>query len=182
MKTTPSIMHATCLMLLLHASPALAESELLLTADTPIAKVLPRSPERAPLTLPELEFNFRIRASCSDDLEPASISLAVADTRRTFNSAQIASGKLDAVRLRIPASQIAPVVIANFCVEANGDDPTIMATGETPPLTIRSALSAHASLLCASESHQSMKYSSTALDVLLQCDEVVRNSGQTLPL
>ena len=170
MKTTPSTLHAACQILLFHAFPVLAESELLLTADTPTATVLPRGPERAPLTLPELEFNFRIHASCSDDLEPASISLAVADTRRTFDSAQIASGESDAVSLRIPASQIAPVVIANFCVEANGDDPVVMPANEAPPLIIRSALSAHASLLCAGESHQSMKYSSAALDVLLHCD------------
>jgi hypothetical protein len=123
------------------SGPVIAEGELMLFPDTPTAQVNPRAAERSPLALPELEYNFRIHARCHEDHEATSLSLAVADTRQTFNHSQIASGQLDAVNLRIPSGQIAPLVIANFCVATDAE------TGnENPqlPLLIRSALSAHA--------------------------------------
>ena len=138
----------------------------MLFADTPTAQVIPRAAERSPLALPDLEYNFRIHARCHDDLEATSLSLAIADSRQSFNQSQIASGELNTVNLRIPSSQIAPLVIANFCVAPD------TATGEEnpqPPLLIQSALTAHVSLLCASEGNQSMKYASAPLDVELHC-------------
>jgi hypothetical protein len=149
---------------------ALAESDLTLSADTPTAQVKPRSAERAPLVLPELEYNFRIQANCHDDLEATSISLAVADTRRTFDHAQITSGELNAVNLRIPANQIAPVLIADFCIAPTDAGQISPATGRQHPMTVRSALSAQASLLCVAEGHRSMKYASATLDVQLVCE------------
>ncbi|MEQ9561784.1 MAG: hypothetical protein RLN69_04625, partial [Woeseiaceae bacterium] len=98
------------------SAPCFAESELMLVADTPTAQVIPRAAERSPLALPDLEYNFRIHARCRDDLEATSLLLAVADSRQTFNQSQIASGELSTVNLRVPSSQIAPLVIANFCV------------------------------------------------------------------
>lgn len=148
---------------------AVAESDLTLSADMPTAPVKPRSAERAPLVLPLLEYNFRIQANCHEDLEAVSISLAVADTRRTFDRAQIASGELNAVNLQIPSNQIAPVLIANFCV-APTETGRDSAVPRQLPLTIRSALSAQASLLCAAEGRQSMKYASATLDVQLVCE------------
>lgn len=170
MKYPPSIALA-CVLALATSHSAMAEGNLTLTADTPSAPVKPRSAARAPLVLPELEYNFRIQADCHDNLEAASLSLAVADTRRTFNQTQIASGDLNAVNLRIPASQIAPVLIANFCVAATEADPVAATRGRQLPITISSALSAQASLLCAAEGRQSMRYASATLDVQLVCED-----------
>jgi hypothetical protein len=160
---------STILFILLASTvsgPVIAESELTLFADTPTARVNPRAAERSPLALPELEYNFRVKARCHDDLEATSLLLAVADTRQTFNRSQIASGELDAVNLRIPSSQIAPLVIANFCVAPDAETDKV---NSQLRLLIRSALSAHASLLCVSEGNQSMKYASARLDVELHC-------------
>jgi hypothetical protein len=157
-----------------------AESDLTLSADTPTAQVEPRSAERAPLVLPELEYNFSIQVNCHDNLEAASISLAVADTRRTFDHTQIASGELNAFSLRIPANQIAPVVIADFCITPTDGSQDPATTGRQLPMTLRSALSAQASLLCVAEGHQSMKYASAALDVQLVCEH--RGGEAELPL
>jgi hypothetical protein len=147
---------------------AFAESELTLLADVPTALVTHRAAERSPLELPDLEYNFRIQAQCHGDLEAASLLLAVADTRRAFDQSQIASGELNAVTMRIPSSQIAPLVIADFCVAP--DDETGNESSQLP-LIIRSALSAQASLLCVNESFKSMKYASAPLDVQLQCKQ-----------
>jgi hypothetical protein len=151
----------------LPSTPVPAETVLKFSADTPTANVTPRSRERAPLELPDLEYQFSIDAVCSDDLSPAFLSLAVADTRRTFNAEQIVAGALDDVRLLVPARQIAPVVIANFCVaEGDADQGTTSASS----LTVHAALSAQASLLCIGDTDRSMKYASTSLDVMLVCE------------
>jgi len=140
----------SCLLPVLSSTPASAETVLKFSADTPTANVMPRSRERAPLQLPDLEYQFRIDAVCRDDLSPASLSLSVADTRRTFN-----------------AAQIAPVVIANFCV-SEGD--ANQASTSNSSLTVHSALSAQASLLCIGDTDRSMKYASANLDVILVCE------------
>ncbi len=93
--------------------------------------------------------------------------MAVADTRRTFNAAQIVAGALDEVRLLVPADQIAPVVIANFCVtDGDADQPATSVSH----LTVHAALSAQASLLCIGDTDRSMKYASANLDVMLVCE------------
>ncbi|HEX9852960.1 MAG TPA: hypothetical protein VGA68_08090 [Woeseiaceae bacterium] len=156
-------------LLALSPTPALAETVLTFSADAPMAKVSPRSRERSPLQLPDLEYQFRIDAVCKSGLSPASLSLAVADTRRNFNAEQIAAGALNDVRLLVPAAQIAPVVIQNFCV-AEGDD--VDSASAASHLTVPSALSAQASLLCLGQADHAMRYASVNLDVLLVCDSV----------
>lgn len=167
----------SCVLAVLSTMPASAEMLLKFSADTPTANVLPRGRERAPLQLPDLEYQFRIDAACRESLSPVSLSVAVADTRRTFTAKQIDDGALQDVRLVIPAAQIAPVVIADFCV-AESD------TGNTSPaapssLTVHAALSAQASLLCAGDQDRSMKYASASLDVVLVCDHSGDESGQS---
>lgn len=151
----------------LSSTPLHAEAMLSVSASTPTAKVSPRSRERAPLNLPDLEYQFSIDAVCHGGMSPASLSLAVADTRRSFNAEQITGGELDQVRLLVPAAQIAPVVVQNFCV-AEGDSGSLESAAS--PLTVPAALSVQASLLCLDETDQSMKYASASLDVMLLCD------------
>jgi hypothetical protein len=155
------------------AQTVLADAGLRLSADTPSVNVMPRNPGRGPLSLPDLEYRFNIRASCRNDTTPASLSLAVADTRRSFNSEQIASGELDDVRLTVPAAQIAPVVIADFCVAEHVDIDVIGQRNAGSLLAMRAALSAQASLMCAGENSQTITYASEALNLVLVCD----NSG-----
>jgi hypothetical protein len=160
-----------CVMWSQALQPAWADAELRLSADTPTANVMPRVPGRAPLPLPELEYQFRVDALCRDDLTPASLTLGVADTRRTLDSAQIASGELDSVRLRIPASQIPPVIVTDFCI--GGPDSTESSGPASAPnrMTINGALSAQASVLCLGEDSPAMLYASVLLDVTLVCTD-----------
>ena len=160
-------------------SPMQASAEMLLkfSANTPTANVLPRGRERAPLQLPDLEYQFRIDAVCRESLSPVSLSLAVADTRRSFNAEQIDDGALRDVRLVIPAAQIAPVVVANFCVTESDAGNAIPAAPSS--LTVHAALSAQASLLCAGDEDRSMKYASASLDVLLVCYQSSEESEES---
>lgn len=153
----------------LSLTPVSAETVLKFSAGTPTANVMPRGRERAPLHLPDLEYQFSIDAVCRDDLSPASLSLAVADSRRTFNAEQIVAGALDDIRLLVPAEQIAPVMIADFCV-VEGDADQAITSASSLTLTVHAALSAQASLLCIGDTGRSMKYASANLDVILICE------------
>ena len=167
----------SCALAVLSPMQASAEMLLRFSADTPTANVLPRGRERAPLQLPDLEYQFRIDAACRENLSAVALSVAVADTRRTFSAKQIDDGALQDVRLVIPAAQIAPVVIADFCVAENDTSHTNPA--EPSSLTVHAALSAQASLLCASDEDRSMKYASASLDVVLVCDQGSEESGRS---
>jgi hypothetical protein len=147
-------------------------ADLQVSATTPTARIEPRDPGRGPVALPELEYTFRIDAVCRGNLAPASLSLAVADTRLILDSKQIESGNLQAIRLRIPAKQIAPVVVTDFCVVDQTVAEPAAPIAFQSPLVIRAALSAQVSMLCPEEAgqSQSMKYASALLDVTLVCD------------
>ncbi len=170
------LLFALSLLIAVLSVPVSAETVLKFSADTPTASVIPRNGERAPLQLPDLEYQFRIEAVCRDDLSPASLSLAVADTRRTFNAEQIVAGELEDVRLLVPAAQIAPVVIANFCIAESEPDQSITSASS---LTVHAALSAQASLLCTGDMDHAMKYASANLDVMLICENRNDESHET---
>jgi hypothetical protein len=91
-----------------------------------------------------------------------------------FADSSVAS--LQELRLLIPAKQLAPIAIAAFCVAAAPsvdasipDASSEPASGRSQEMTIVSALSAHASLLCTSDSDQAITYVSAPLDIRLVC-------------
>jgi hypothetical protein len=174
MKNLPQLL--VTLLPMLASQPSIADTDaaglaigLRLSSDTPTVEVKPRNRERAPLVLPDLEFQIQIDAVCADSTTPASLSLGVADTRRSFSSAQILAGEFQTVRLQVPAKQIAPVVIKDFCVSDAEFDNSSDPAGLQLPVTIPAALSAQASFLCVGDNAYAMHYSSTALAVILHC-------------
>ena len=166
--TTTCIVPVAFLLAITAAGPAMGKDTLLVTADTPLVPLLPRNPGRNFVRLPTLEYKFEIRAHCSDSRSPALLSLNVADTRKSLPAGQIISDGPTEIRLRIPASQIAPIVIEDFCVvqlEEVGDS-----SAAPTQITIPAALSAQASLLCEGDEDKAMTYVSRPLDVLLVCE------------
>ena len=142
----------------------LAENSLLLAADTPSATVDQSSSRRNFLRLPELDYVFRVDAHCDESLEPQSLLVSVADTRKSFDANVLADGEAIEFSLKIPASQIAPVAINDFCT---ADDERHEYSDDR--IAIPAALSAQASLRCASESAEQTVYASTPLDVEIVC-------------
>ena len=65
----------------------------------------------------------------------------------------------------IPASQIGPVAVEDFCAGNSDDSDT-----EQRVIRIPAVLSAQASLLCESDAGSNITYASESLDVTLHCE------------
>ncbi|MGH8167916.1 MAG: hypothetical protein ACREQ1_11795, partial [Woeseiaceae bacterium] len=96
-------------------------------ADRTPVTVAPQAPDRHFFELPSLDIVFRIEASCHKDWQPESLSLNVADSRVTRNASELLRNSHQQIALRIPAEQLAPIAIRNFCVidgaaEGSGED------------------------------------------------------------
>ncbi len=149
--------------------PAQGKDSLSVAANSPSVPVVPRNPGRSFIRLPTLEYDFEVRASCSDGKLPKSLSLNVADSRKSLAANQIISDGPTEFSLRIPASQIAPLVIEDFCITEVGEEGQTVNDARTQ-VSISSALSAQASLLCESDDDRTMTYVSQTLDVSLVCE------------
>lgn len=150
-----------------------------LMADIPIVEVAPRQAGRSFVQLPTLQYSFQLEARCADDTLPESFALNVADTRITLDAADLdgqATVTGRQLKLEIPANQLAPIAINAFCelppaVPGPGNDADHHADIHNSELPVPGALSAHASLLCVSESRRAMTYTASSLDLLLVCRE-----------
>lgn len=139
--------------------------ELALSANTPEVSISTRPAGRNFMRLPALKYDFAVDASCGDGLSPESLSLSIADTRVT-NSLNNDTGPRVELSVNVPASQIGPIAVDQFCSTDSTD------SGEDGHATLRvpAVLSAQAALMCFSESGNEMTYASESLDVLLRCD------------
>lgn len=167
--TAPVFVSVVFLLTLSAAGPTLAKDTLTVAADAPAVTLAPRNPGRSFVRLPTLDFKFEIRTECSDERLPGSLSLNVADTRKSLPADKIVRDGPTEVSLRIPAGQIAPLVIQDFCVVQAEEDGNEISEAQTQ-ITIPAALSAQASLLCEGDEDKAMTYASRPLDVLLVCE------------
>ncbi|MGI9204121.1 MAG: hypothetical protein ACR2Q3_08930 [Woeseiaceae bacterium] len=147
-----------------------ADGELHIQADTPIVNIEKRDGGRNFLQLPSLTYELEIAKKCGGDLRPAVLSLAVADTRRSFQADDISADDNLPIRFAVPAAQIGPIPVESFCANAESSE------GEDRPnapesMTVPAVLSLQASLLCTSEIESRMTYASTSLDVTLECTD-----------
>jgi hypothetical protein len=148
-----------------------ADHRLLLRADTPFIDIALRDSRQGFLDLPALQFAFAIDAYCVDDLQPVSLSVSVADTRRTLRPSDMDFAKAIEVSLDIPANQLAPVAIRDFCLRTDVGDINV---GQAEPagdaqLTLPATLTAQASLRCANDLIEQTVYVAKSLDITLVC-------------
>ena len=151
------------------AQSAESKDTVSIKADAPAVPLSLRTPGRNSVRLPTLEYQFEIQVRCADNRTPGSLSLNVADTRKSLAADEIATTGATEFSLKIPASQLAPLVIENFCVDqdpAGGD----RNSDYQDRVTIAAALSAQVSLLCESDDEKVMTYVSRPLDVSLVCE------------
>lgn len=155
--------------LLALAAKAGEEPRLLVSASVPVVELIPRSSNAPLIRLPKLSFDFRIRSSCAEGLNIQSVMISVADTRKKIMADKLANQDEAIIPMTIPAKQIAPVNVADFCrsgsTDGNDFDPGLK--------TVAGALSAQASMLCADETQEQVTFVSASLDVSLSCVSVL---------
>ena len=153
------------------------------TAATPAVTVVAQPGDRHFFNLPSLDYAFQLEARCGKDWTPESLTLSVADSRTSLGSAQLHESSAQQVKLHVPARQIAPIVLRDFCVidgtaEGSGVEAKTGAHSlvRAPrQLTVSAALSAQASLRCSSDDEKKTIYVSQPLDVTLDCE--LRRTG-----
>ncbi|MEX2497070.1 MAG: hypothetical protein WD448_13325 [Woeseia sp.] len=157
---------------------------LTVTADSPSVSVSPQPVGRHFFNLPSLEYAFQLEARCDDDWEAESLFLSVADTRTSLSKHRLHESPDLQIQLHVPAEQIAPVVLREFCVidaREEGSGTAMQAggvalSGNPPVVTYGGALSAQASLRCSKGAEQQTVYVAKPLDVELSCEPGVSSA------
>ena len=164
---------ASSALLCICISALSADHRLLVQSDTPAIGVALRDSRQNLLDLPALQFAFTIDAYCVDDLQPVSLLLSVADTRKTVRPNETDFAKAIELTLDIPATQLAPVAIRDFCIQTDATDADA-GRRDSPgnvQMTLPATLTAQASLRCANDSIEQTVYVSKPLDIMLVCQQ-----------
>ena len=127
----------------------------------PAVAVLPLQEDgRNLVRLPGIEFHLRLAPHCAYSGTPESLSITIADTRRTLRGEELrAAHAIDAAVL-IPASQLAPFALQGFCVDPASEGDSTM---------ISAALAAQASLRCGRDNGSSVVFTAESLDIRVDC-------------
>ena len=143
-----------------HAAVA---DELRIGANTPSVEVSTRPASRNFMPLPSLDYAFDVDLQCTAPFEARGVSLSIADTRISLDEDQLDDPSARRVSLTIPAGQIPPVRIENFCLADRAE------SDAEKRVEIPAVLSVQGSLVCANEEESRITYTSTPLDVIVNC-------------
>lgn len=124
-------------------------------------ELTPLSDDGRPMRLPALGFAVRVEPACAGETEPRSLSISVADTRLYFTASELAGAPVVEATLILPARQLGPVRIDDFCRAGKGDGPS--------RLLLEDAYTARLSLRCGPDEQQTIVYATLPLDVDLLC-------------
>lgn len=155
-------------LLLLFTGLSVHASELAVSAEMPEITIQPQSEGSRFLQLPALEYRFFLEAKCTTGFAPESLSVGIADSRKSLGSSEIPEQEPFEVTLPVPADQVGPVALHSFC---RNTDPRDSGT-ETLSLLIPAVVSAQLSLTCMNDSSREISYASAPVDVLLNCERV----------
>lgn len=140
---------------------AAADGPLTLRANETLAQLVSRQKGPQQVRLPSLEFSLLATVACPSDTDVEAITVSIADTHKRFGHAEVADEEALEVRISVPASQIAPVAIGDFCTDGG--------PGDEKGLLVPGIATAQASLRCRSDTGLSVYFASAALPVRLDC-------------
>ncbi len=156
----------------LAAQPPLSH-RLGVNANTPVVTIETREAGKDLIQLPSLQYDLSIEPQCVADFSPSVLSLSIADTRRSFNADSIPESIELTVEFAVPAAQIGPLTVEEFCVVAEESPADDVGIHTPEQLNIPTILSLQASLLCANDTESQIVYAAKSLDVTLQCAPAV---------
>lgn len=129
-------------------------------AETAVAVLEVQQAGRSLVRLPDIGFRLGIAAYCANGGQPESMSITIADTRRTLRTEDLKGiGTID-ISMSIPARQIAPLALQEFCVDPASEGDSVLVT---------SALAVQASLRCSRGEDQSIVFAAEPLDIRVDC-------------
>lgn len=165
-----------------------------LAADPPVISVSATASGRRLVELPALEYRFRVQSDCGGDRTPRSLSINVADSRLALSGAALENDLAGELVLMVPARQLAPIAVDDFCVAGAAAkagiavDPAAPGPGDPDPaggrpasrylLTVPDVVSAQASLVCSSEHDSNISYVTQPLAVTLACTAPAAAGGE----
>lgn len=151
--------------LILAASTAESDGieRLIVRAQAAIVEIDPIPAGRQLVSLPILEFVLELEPHCAAPASAESISISVADTRKTEQVSDSAADTSIEMTLKIPPRQTGLFAIDTFCVQ-----------GESPhsgpqTLLVRDAFTAQLALRCTSDDTRSIIYAVQPLDISFRC-------------
>ena len=136
----------------------------LVEARPALVAIAPLPDELRLISLPTLQYELRIEPRCAAEMQAESIFVSVADTRTRLDAGDIDGQRRIEVELTLPRRQIAPIAIQEFCRVSNAG------ISANRVLRIEDVVTAHLSLRCSGQEHNSIVYASQALDVDLRCE------------
>ena len=161
---------ALIVVLIVPSTPsARADGDLVLAAPETEVLVEPRASHLRLVNLPELEFAVRAAYRCQGEL--VSLTLSVSDSAQTLGPQELTGQRATELSLVVPARQIAMADNGAFCIA--GDETS------ADEIHITGFVTAAASLRCAKDGGESIRYASAPLTVRLSC---TRNEDQEPPV
>jgi len=155
-----------CLLSALLCAAAAADSVLNVKAKEAKALIQPRDAQQQHVSLPALDVAVLATMACPLGANAESLTVSVSDTHRYF-SADLLSDPLSdnaplEAALSVPADQLAPVAIPDFCVSGEQSD--------DEELELPGIATAHISLRClGDDDSRSVHFSSVSVPVRLYC-------------
>ena len=148
-----------------------SNGSIVIEVDAASVEIKPLADVRRLISLPSLEFSMSIKAQCATDMQAESMTISVADTRRTYSAAEFDAQAIFEVEFTIPKRQIGPLAVEEFCRSGERDHTLARI------LRVNDAFTAHLSLRCAGDDRQSILYASQALHLDLRCQIDDQNPG-----
>ncbi len=140
---------------------ASADVELTLHVNEASTQIEPHNQLDTQVRLPSLEVSLLARFNCPPDAVAHSITVSVADSHRRYGTEEIADADMLEISIDVPATQIAPVSLTNFCVEGIPMKEAFV--------VLHGVATAQVSLHCRKQSDASLHFASAALPLRLFC-------------
>ena len=136
-----------------------ANNELTVQALEAVAQITPHAAGQRQIRAPKVSFSLRTRFACRGNTVPLSLSIGIADT--LFRHVPAAGERSLLATVDVPAGQIAPLNIGDFCVAGHesGDN----------DLLLPGVATAQVSLRCDVGAPPVLQVTSVSLPLRLQC-------------
>lgn len=141
-------------------------------ARTATVEISPQPAGRRLISLPELEFQVHVDATCPVNSYAESLSISIADTIETHDAATLNTEKSSEIAIdttiQVVSGQLAPIPVERFCT-SDSDESTSDGMTAAQELLFPEAFAASISLRCLTDNVQTVSYASLPLDIRLVC-------------